>query len=110
MFKIYNRSGRVQRVCGQIILSQGSSQPLLDSYYEAEKSRIDRLVDLGIIRKVDMPEVDEKELRRKQMEEAEEAMRLQEEENQRIIKEMEEMQKAAAKAQKEFEEIGRAHV
>ena len=61
MFKIYNRSGRIQRICGQTILSQGTSQPLLDSYYDAEKSRIDRLVDLGIIRKIDMPEVDEEE-------------------------------------------------
>lgn len=104
MFKIYNRSGRVQTVCGQVIPSLETSQPLMDSYYDGNKSRVDRLISLGVIKKIDMPEVDENELIRKQQEEAEEAMRLQEEERLRIEKEIEEMQKAAEKTQQEAEE------
>ena len=101
MFKIYNKSNRIVEVCSKVIPSQTASAPMTDSWYEDEKARIDKLVSMGIIQKIDMPEVNEIELQRKQAEETNGMMKQQEEAD-RI---MEEMRKEAEKQEEEARKI-----
>lgn len=99
MFKIYNKSNRIVEVCSKVIPSQTASAPMVDAYYEDEKARIDKLVSMGIIQKIDMPEVDELELQKRQAEEARIALEQQEEETRRAEEEARKIEEELAKSE-----------
>ena len=102
MFKIYNKSNRIVEVCSKVIPSQTASAPMVDAYYEDEKARIDKLVSMGIIQKIDMPEVDELELQKRQAEEARIALEQQEAENRRVEEETRREEEEARKIEEEL--------
>ena len=59
MFKIFNKGRTPIRVCNVTIGINETSEGIEDIWYEQEKKRVDNLVKLGIISKLEMPEVDE---------------------------------------------------
>lgn len=109
MFKIFNKSGRVLDICGQTIKTGESTTPLMDAYYEGSKKRIDKLESMGLIMKMNMPEINEAELLRKQKEEADRLWQEQEERNRQMeqarLEAEANMKKAAEEARAKAEEL-----
>lgn len=114
MFRIYNKSNRVIGVCGVRLAAGETSEPIMDSFYDIEKSRVDKLIKLGLITKKNILGIDDNEVRRKEQEEFQRKMEEQEAENRRIQEEQEkmlaEMKKAEEKAKKEAEETKKVEV
>ena len=95
MFKIFNKGRTPIRVCNVTIGINETSEGIEDIWYEQEKKRVDNLVKLGLISKLEMPEVDEEKLRL----EKQEAIRIAEEQKlQEEMKKAEEEAKAQAEA------------
>lgn len=89
MFRIYNKSNRVIGVCGVRLAAGETSEPIMDSFYDIEKSRVDKLIKLGLITKKNILGIDDNEVRRKEQEEFQRKMEEQEAENRRIQEEQE---------------------
>lgn len=101
MFKIINKSNRVIGVCGVIIEAGATSEPIMDSFYDTEKTRVDKLIKLGLISKKNLIGIDDNEIRRKEQEEFQKRMEAQEAENRRVQEEQEKMLEEIKKAEEE---------
>lgn len=101
MFTIFNRSNKVINVCGVSLAKGETSEPIMDSYYDMERQRVNKLISLGLISKTNIEGVDDNEVRQRKQEEFQRKMEEQEAENRRIMEEQERMVKEMQKAEEE---------
>lgn len=101
MFKIFNKGRTPIRVCNVTIGINETSEGIEDIWYEQEKKRVDNLIKLGLISKLEMPEVDGEKLRLEKQEALEEQQRLLEEQEAIRIAEEQKLQEEMKKAEEE---------